>query len=346
MNTSNTPQTVAIVGAGIAGPSAALALANAGYSVTVMDMRPQDSLKSTGILGMRHGNCRQLVSHGVDLSSQLPGRIYHDYSGGHTRATTTPFALFAWTDLHDAIVAAGIARGVKYRFETPVQSGWHPDLDGGYRHLSADITIDAGGVASAAKHLASRYIDQWIYRGISPIHTRDAFSTFKDPTHHVFCDIGETRYGTAVAFGVERPAPEYPGTSYTDTPPPETDLLPAEFQRIVRAIRPIQVLPQYVWTPPGTIHSADWSHFTLGDANGAVRPLTTSGANLAVQAGLAAPALIGRDAALASQLLAERAYALRIGQPGMLDGPQIGGYLEDPSFYAHQHGLYMPGTLS
>lgn len=346
MESRTTPRTVAITGAGLAGPSAALALANAGYQVTVFDQRPASSLMSTGILGIRHGNCRKLESHGVDLSSQLPGHTYHDYSYGHSRATHTPFNLFAWTDLHNAIVRAGMERGVRYRFETPVQSGWHPDTDGGYRHLSADITIDAGGLTSAAKHLRGRYIDQIIYRGISPVHTHDAFSTFKLPEHHVFCDIGETRQGTAFAFGCERPMPVMLGTFYTHEPPPETDLLPPEFQRIVRACDPIQCLPQSVWSPPGTIHNDAWDHFTIGDANGPVRPLTTSGANLAVQAGLAAPMLVMRDESLAAQILAERAYALNLGEPGTLNGPQIGAYLEDPHFYVHQHGLYSPDTLS
>jgi 2-polyprenyl-6-methoxyphenol hydroxylase-like FAD-dependent oxidoreductase len=340
------PKAIAIVGAGIAGPSAALALARDGHHVTVFDQRPASALMSTGILGMRRGNCRSLEALGTDLSSRLPGRIYHDLSYGADRASRTPFVLFAWTDLHNAIVHAAMEAGVTFRFDTPVQSGWHPELDGGYRHDSADVTIDAGGLASAARRLHGEYIGQLIYRGISPVHTRHAFSTFKLPEMQVFCDIGNTRQGTAFAFGVHRPQWENLATSYTSEVPPETDYLPAEFQRIVRACNPIQVLPQSVWSPPGTIHNDAWDHFTLGDANGPVRPLTTSGANLAVQAGMAAPGLVNNhDEMLAAQILEERAYALKIGEPGMLNGPQIGGYLEDPDFFVHQHGLYMDGTL-
>lgn len=338
-------KSVAIVGAGLTGPTAALALANSGYKVTVFDQRPESALYSTGIVGIRRGNCRNLENSGADLSAKLPGKVYHDYSYGATRATRTPFNLFAWTDLHNAIVHAAMNAGVTFRYETPVQEGWHPELDGGYRHLAADYTIDAGGLTSAAKHLRGRYIHQIIYRGISPVHTRDAFSTFKMPERHVFCDIGETTYGTAVAFGVQRPMPANLGSSWKDEIPPECDLLPAKFQRIVRAIHPMQLLPQSVWSPPDTIHNEAWDHFTLGDANGPVRPLTTSGANLALQAGMAAPELLSGNEMRAAEILSERAYALKLGEPGTLNGPQIGAYLEDPHFWVHQHGLYSEGTL-
>ena len=142
---SSGQKSVAIVGAGLTGPTAALALANSGFKVTVFDQRPESALYSTGIVGIRRGNCRNLASQGVDLSTRLKGKVYHDYSYGETRLTRTPFYLFAWTDLHNAIVHAAMDAGAVFRYETPVQSNWHPDLDGGYRHLNADFTIDAGG---------------------------------------------------------------------------------------------------------------------------------------------------------------------------------------------------------
>ena len=60
---------------------------------------------------------------------------------------------------------------------------------------------------------------------------------------------------------------------------------------------------------------------------------------------MAAPELLNGNEMLARQILAERAYALKLGEPGTLNGPQIGAYLEDPTFYVHQRGLYSENTL-
>jgi hypothetical protein len=323
--------TVAITGAGLTGPAAALTLARAGYEVTVTEQRPAGELHSAGILGITWANWAALETAGVDLSAGLPGNVYRDYVLG--KSHRSPFRLIVWTDLHNAMVEAARRAGVIFRFGTVAHPG----------QGDADYDIDAGGIVSAARrHLPSTYLGSFIYRGISPLNTAENFTTVKLPNKQGFLDIGHTANGAGWAFGVRRPAPDHFRTTFTDTPPPEVDGLPDQFRTIVRATQTIMVLPQSGWTVAPTLHDSAWRQFTLGDANGPVRPITTSGANLAIQAGLHSPDLLAGSDDVGTSLLRRRAWALDLGL--RLRGPEIGGTLEDPDFRRNQRALY--GTFT
>ena len=322
---------VTVIGAGITGPTTALVLAQKGYSVTVREQRPPNALFSTGIIGVTQDNWDALSDHGVTLQSgELLNRTYRDYETGITQS---PFRLIVWTDLHDSITQAAINSGVHVHYNVPPIP---PD------EINDQYVIDAGGIVSAARRKLPRiYLGSIIYRGISSLHTPEGFTTYKLPHKRGFLDIGDTHNGAAWAFGVRRPQPEHFRTTVADGPPEEVNELPEEFQDIIRATPRIMSLPQAGWTVATTIHNDEWTRFTLGDANGPVRPITTAGANLAIQAGLESPLLLHGSENVAASLLRRRSYALALGL--RLTGPEIGGLLEDPNFYADQDAMYEDG---
>lgn len=321
--------TVGIIGAGITGPAAALALAHDGHQVTVYEQRPRDGLHSNGLLGITERHWAALRKLGVDLSPELPDRTYREVGVGSAHS---PFRFIIWTDMHNALTAAAEQAGARFMFGERA----------GAEAMSAQCVIDAGGVVTAAKRgLPNYYLGQTLYRGTSPLPVGEAFVTYKMPGKAGFLDIGRTPGNRAWwVLGVKRPAPAHHGTTFTDQVPAEIENCPEEYRGIVKATREIMVLPQYVWTPPHSIH--DGARFTLGDANGAVRALTTSGANLGIQAGLMSPLLVDGDPCTVNMacalLLQRRAFALRLGV--LLRGPEIGGTMEDPDFTRTQAMLY------
>lgn len=321
--------TVKIIGAGITGPMAALTLARAGHAVTVFEQRPADALHSAGILGITEQNWRLLQKYGVSLHRALPDRTYRDVGQGMAQS---PFHLIVWTDLHNAITDAAMDAGATFHYKTRADVA----------HVRADYVFDAGGIVSAARRkLPNRYIGSFIYRGISERKFGEAFTTYKLPNKQGFIDIGHTYEGHGSwAMGVRRPQPEHFGTTFTDKPPAEAGMLPREYYRVVHATPEIMVLPQSSWTVAPALNNPQWTRFTIGDANGPVRPITTSGANLGLQAGIRTVALMIGSAPTAAAMLRHRAYAIELGL--RLKGPEIGGTLEDPNYAITQSGLYGP----
>lgn len=326
MNSTVRPS-VTIVGAGITGPTAALALAHAGYHVTVLEQRPASELHSNGLMGLTPAHWHMLETAGVNLAPHELGRSYREYGRGMSRM---PFRTIIWTDLHNAIVQCAQDAGAVFGFGTP-------RIDPA--HVMGEYVIDAGGVTSAARRRLPRSYIGMIYRGISPLNTSEDFTTYKMPGKVGFLDIGRSRTGAWWAFGTKnRPAPAHFHSYITTDMPAEIDDLPEPYRHIIKATREILVLPQASWSAPRSVYDPAWRRFTLGDANGAVRPLTTSGANLGIQAGMLAPALLGGSRAVADSILSRRAYALSLGL--RLRGPEIAGTFEDPDFQVNQRGLY------
>ena len=319
--------TITIVGAGIAGPMTALTLARAGHKVTVYEQRESDALYSAGLLGITQENWAMLAANEVNLARELPNRRYREYGVG---VAMSPYRWIIWTDLHNTLTRAAMSAGAKFHFRAIANAATMP----------GDYVIDAGGIVSAAhRGLAREYLGSIIYRGLSDLPTREAFTTVKLPNKAGFLDIGQTLDGEAFwAMGVRRPAPEHLATTFTDVPPSEVADLPRQFRRVVMATRQIMVLPQSKWAVADTLHDPAWRHLSLGDANGPVRPITTSGANLALQAGSRVTDLLAGSEALAAELLRRRAYAIDLGL--RLRGPEIGGTLEDPDYARNHAALY------
>jgi hypothetical protein len=101
------------------------------------------------------------------------------------------------------------------------------------------------------------------------------------------------------------------------------------------------------WQVPYVAHDKTYRHFIRGDANGPVRPVTTSGANLAVEAGLLAPVIFQGTRteinAAETSLLDRRRYDIQLGRE--LQNPEIGGQSTDALYTLH-HSTLFPGDQS
>jgi FAD dependent oxidoreductase len=326
---------IAIVGAGITGPSAALTLARAGHDVTVYEQRPADMLYSAGILGLTPGNWSALQFRSVDLPRYELPNGFRDYGTGIREQS--PFRYITWTGLHQSLVDAAVRAGARFVWTRHVNA----------RRLRADYVMDAGGIFTASRYLASQYTGFEIYRGLSPVNIPDDFVTVRPPagSRAGYFTVGRTPDGAAWAFFVKRPKPAHLSTVDTTTHPHEWRYLPAEYARVVKATPAMIVSPMSDWAVPDHAHDPTFTRFALGDATGPVRPVTTSGANLAVMAGMHADVLVSGSheqvTDLETSLLRRRALDMAMGAE--LDGPEIGGNAEDVMYYQHHSMLFGPG---
>lgn len=321
------PEKASVIGAAIAGPSAALMLARAGYSVTVYDQRPAGQLYSAGIVGITHSNWTAMEAMGVDIWRHELGDAFEDYN--QRALVLSPFRYITWTGLHSCLVEAAQNAGARFVYERHIHA---PENQHGR-------IIDATGVAGAArKMLPHRYSGFTIYRGLSPEHIASDFLTYRmSPAGYL--TIGDTPQGAFWAMFAPRPEPSMLVTKTVKVPPHEYQALPAELQSYVLTTPQIAASPMSDWmTPP---RMTDGQYVSVGDVNGAVRPVTTSGANLAWMEGSQVLQLMAGDAGKERDLLQRRAYDLHLGT--FLESPEIGGLLEDTLFSMHHAMLFGGG---
>lgn len=326
-----------IVGAAITGPTAALTLALRGHDVTVHEARGKDDLFSAGILGMTHGNVSALESLGVDFTRyELPHRFTDVSMMVHG---DSPFRYVTWTGLHTAITDAASDAGVRFT--------WNHRVNVDALRQTGTTVIEATGVAGAArKHLPHEYTGITIYRGLSTRYIGEDFTVWHADMLHMdpeYITAGDTPDGAVWAYFTHRREP-VPQTVQLKTPPRSTAQLPAEFRRIVHATPTVLRSPLSSWRVPASMMDESRTYLTLGDVNGPIHPITTSGANLAVIEGMAAGDLVTASDAevrrMQRGMLRRRAYDLQLGR--MLSGPEIGGKVEDSRFGTHHRALF-PG---
>jgi hypothetical protein len=266
----------------------------------------------------------------------------------------SPFHYIAWSDLHQVLSEAAKEVGAGFVYESRVTD---------FSSLSG-IVVDATGIAGAARrHMPHRYSGLTIYRGLSQVNTDIPFVVVRyddkidspyaltagGGTSHAhvpghYFNVAHTRFGAAWAFFLDRPEPAHFSTDVTSKVPPEVAILPPEFQEIVNATPEILVSPMSDWVTPAHMRE-DALHYRIGDVNGPVRPVTTSGANLAILEGFALPLLTGNAAQARTaerDMLARRAFDLRLGAE--LEAPEIGGDVEDDMFQQH-HQMLFPGDV-
>lgn len=327
---------ITVIGAAITGPSAALRLASLGHNVTVYEQRPSDGLYSAGILGITRGNWNMLVSAGVRMWEGQLRNKFRDYGlMRHGEETYSPFKYIAWTDLHRLLTQAAIRAGAEFRFGIRA----NPDT------MQAEYMIDATGIFSASKRLRSSYSGFAIYRGTSQVQSKDDFVVYRELPFPGYYTQGITPYGAAWAYFLPRQEPRSHATVSVASPPVETAYLPREFQRVIQASPDMIVSYMSDWDVPHKLHDPSYRRFTLGDANGPVRPVTTSGANLAVMEGMTADILVsGSHTAVREYqraVLDRRRYDIALGQS--LEGVEIGGQAEDAQFNMHHNALFLDG---
>ncbi len=319
---------VTVIGGAITGPAAALKLAQQGHDVTVYERRAEHDLFSAGILGITHGVWAELETAGV-IMRPLPNG-FEDFNS--QVFTQSPFIYTAWTDLHRSLVTAAQDAGVRFVWSTSADAA----------QMTGPV-VEATGVAGAAKRmLAHRYSGYTIYRGLAPVAIGNPFIAFQMNPSGYFT-MGYTPYGAFWAMFAPRPEPAQLTTHEAHTLPAEVHTLPPQLRRICEATDTIAVSPMSDWRVPPVMVAAGHGgvRVTVGDVNGAVRPVTTSGANLAVLEGFAAAELMrGGEAAgrMSAKLLARRQYDLDLG--ATLKGPEIGGSEQDGMYAEHHHALF------
>lgn len=328
---------VSIVGAAITGPTAALALARRGHEVDVFEQRPASGLYSAGVLGITAGNWDRLSQEfRVPLARYELRNGFRLYGDTAPHALTSPFRYIAWVDLHTALTDMAREHGARFTF------GRRMDIPA----IDDEYVIDAGGIFSAVRrmktqHRKADYSGFAIYRGTSRLDSADDFVVYDLPNDGYYTQ-SHTRYGAAWALFVPRPQPKHHGTVVTAELPAETDSLPAEFRDVIRATDSPIVSYMSDWAVPRIAHDPCYRRFVMGDANGPVRPVTTSGANLAVVAGMSAPIMItGSHAeidAVQTSLLNRRRYDIALGK--MLQNPEIGGASTDALYTLHHNALF------
>lgn len=320
---------ITVIGAAIAGPAAALALARNGHNVTVYESRPADALFSAGILGITPNLWTMLDSYQVDTEPYQLSNDFTDYKTGERGYS--PFHYITWTGLHNALVSEAEKYGTRFVY------GHHIDnperIDG--------ITVDATGIAGAArKNLPHVYSRHTIYRGLSRRFVNAGFIAYREQPGTYFT-VGDTPDGAFWAYFVPRfRTPSFLATTDVKEPPKEYESLPAEFRAVVLQTDRIARTPLSDWTVPHAMLQGNV--YSVGDVNGPVRPVTTSGANLAMMEGFAMPELLTATPSgqrmLEMSMLHRRAYDLKLGQE--LEGPEIGGQIEDIAYSLHHRMLF------
>lgn len=290
---------VQIIGAGISGPTAALILARLGHNVTVYERRSETALRSPGILGITESNWQELTSHGVTMAD-LPN-WFTDYATGKTNRSE--YRYITWTDLHDALVNAARKAGANFRFSTEAPI------------TNDEIVINAAGVGYAAKVGTPHYSGYIVIRGLSPAMADTSWTTVHGYSYSGkwLFNVGDTLDGASFAFYVHRRNLTEFKTRTTTEVPGETSALPPEFARIVASTPEFQIAPISDWDVPENLRNA--KGWTIGDANGAMRPHTSMGANLGIREALSLGFLMSGyfEKSLIGDRKFEHARGIRLG---------------------------------
>ncbi|WP_339689863.1 FAD-dependent monooxygenase [uncultured Parasphingorhabdus sp.] len=157
---------IVIVGGGIAGMTAATAIAEQGFSVTLLELAPEfgeigagvtlspNAMKGLDFIGL----CEEVAAAGVEPSRQ---RIQH-WEDGRTLVTMdrstqrekygAPYVTIHRADLHDLLTGAARAAGVDMRTDSAVidSEGTTAILSDGSR-ITGDLLIGADGVKSVIR---------------------------------------------------------------------------------------------------------------------------------------------------------------------------------------------------
>jgi 2-polyprenyl-6-methoxyphenol hydroxylase-like FAD-dependent oxidoreductase len=257
---------VAIIGGGISGPAAAMYLRINGHDAVLFERREWHELHSPGILGITPENYESLNS----LGAKLPSRPHTNMNYWSRQITVDPMLYVTWTEMHRHLTKRADDMGAEIRFGQTLS---------GNDAKVFDRIIIASGVSTAAKTMVPNYSGYVVTRGESPIQSGHPWITIPDSAKRWLFNVGDENGRGSFAFYVKRDRPQM-RTVYSDFAPVETAQLPKDMQTLVYSANTYQTAPISDWPVPSTIK--DGPVFTIGDANGAMRPHTSMGANLGI----------------------------------------------------------------
>lgn len=298
-------QSATVIGAGIAGPTAAIALARQGYSVDVYERRGRGDLWSAGTVAVTSQNLEKLHDLGMDTSilTHLPAGApaYTEYcttdcdlvAGAHQDTLkrdewTTKFNIVRWVDAHDWLIQFGETLGVQYH--------WRAGEDDA---PEADVTVHAQGVKYAHHHAAFTYAGYSVFRGVLNAEPRPDFGWFsvKHREKEFTLNVGQAIPGefSWMLYLHEKDAPM--DTEYLRTGSERHQMVLDAASRLliphtadmIAATNQIQATPVGDWDIPkmaawrGSTYGGEGLHFDIGDGVVPVRPHTTMGANLGIK---------------------------------------------------------------
>lgn len=299
---------VSITGAGQSGPVAALALARAGYDVTVYERRNEEDLHSYGVIGIVPENVARLREIGADLSLVELDNSYSEWNGGNVVTSQWGGSYVMWTDLHQLTMSAARDAGARFLFGTDA-----PLTPEGF-------TVQATGITTAARELAWDYSGYMVYRGLSKLDTDFAWLAFDDPDKRFAFKLAHSPLGASWEMYAHRELPADLRSIPQTELPAERQFMPDQFRQVIEATRELIVAPISDFEQRSMM--LDWNRFSIGDANGAQRPHTGMGANLGIIEAMVLPELVTMSpeiqAKTAQQILARRNFqhdrGIRMGQ--------------------------------
>lgn len=276
-----------IIGAGVAGPMAAVTLAENGYQVDVYDNRVTADLHSDGVLGIVEESWDILDQHHV---TGVRRRELHN--GGDK------YHYLVWTDLHRSLVERAEQLGAQFHYGQT------------YEGEGADLTVYATGVGSAKDVTKGAYTGYVIVRGLAYQFSGSSWTALqeKSPEGEWLFTAGDTRDGTSVTMFVPRKNATM-RTTYTQSAPFEVNRLPLRWSRLLETVSVWQIVPMSDWDVPDRLvqdRAAASPVIRIGDANGQLRPKTSMGANRAIAEGSNLDLLVEQSIDAEHKLLAAR----------------------------------------
>lgn len=267
---------VHVIGAGIAGPVAALALKRAGHDVTVFERRSPGELDSYSVIGISEENCQLMLPLGIDIRPITMDNMYHEWTtSGMEIHRMSSFKFVVWEDAHNLVVNAAEKAGVRFNWETEGVPG--------------DRTVQATGVGFASRRGLKPSYAYMVYRGLSEKTTNYPWLSWNDPQKRFSFKLAHTNRGASWELYVHRDnAPLH--SQVANVLPDECGLLEREFEDITHATYKLATHAISDWEVPVSMRHD--GAVTIGDANGAVRPHTGAGANLGIYEALETPELL------------------------------------------------------
>lgn len=287
-------KTATIVGAGIAGPVAALSLQRAGWDVTIYEQRSRDYPGSDHMINLTEDSVTYLDSLGVPHSAytrgprHIPIVLSHE-DGEKVHGRTEPGT--RWNSLHDALRAQC---NVTYGHKVTSQ----PDTD---------MVIWADGIGSYGRnHLTTRHGDysgEMLFRGMGPrkdndltwynlIGPMDNGVLWSFVSYATWNSNGDPMRGWTLFLPTEKEPWDNTRTLSQSQFSALADYcgqyLTSDAMHMLTNATEITAAPQISWPPVDNqlvVSNGGQLNYIIGDAAGTVSPRTAMGANMAIAEG-------------------------------------------------------------